>query len=105
MVHQPDKRQIVLRFNQKDIFDMTQDAVNRLADVRIEMDRIDNLHVVVLRRDFSQRVTDLLKTPAKAFTTVAGDQNGFFAVVQEWIAGSEFVLKLVVCQNPVTYPN
>lgn len=63
------------------------------------MDRIDNLHVVVLRRDFSQRVTDLLKTPAKAFATMAGDQNGFFAVVQEWIASSEFVLKLVVCQT------
>ena len=105
MVHQPDKRQIILRFNQNDIFDMAQDAVNRLADVRIEMDRIDNLHVVVLRRDFSQRVTDLFKTPAKAFATVAGDQNSFFAVVQEWIAGSEFVLKLVVCQDPVTYPN
>lgn len=77
MVHQPDKRQVVLRFNQQDVFNMAKDAVDRLADVRIEVDRIDNLYIDVLRRNFSQRVTDLLKTPAKAFATMACDQNGF----------------------------
>lgn len=77
MVHQPDKRHVVLRFNQKDIFDMARDPVNRLADVRVKVYWIDNLHIVILRGDFSQRVTDLLETPAKALATVASDQNGF----------------------------
>lgn len=97
MVHQPDKRQVVLRFNQQDVFNMAKDAVDRLADVRIEVDRIDNLYIDVLRRNFSQRVTDLLKTPAKAFATMACDQNGFFAVIQEWIAGCERFLQIAVC--------
>ena len=77
MIHKPDKRHVVLRLNQKDIFNMPQNAVDRLADVRVEMHRIDNLHIFVLRGDFSQRMTDLLETPAKAFTTMAGDKNGF----------------------------
>ena len=84
---------------------MAQDPVNRLADVRVKVYWIDNLHIVVLRGDFSQRVTDLLETPAKAFATVASNQNGFFAVVKERIAGSELFLKLAICQDAVTYPN
>ena len=83
---------------------MPQNAVDRLADVRVEMHRIDNLHIFVLRGDFSQRMTDLLETPAKAFTTMAGDKNGF-AVVQERVARSEFCLKFVVSQHTVTHPN
>ena len=105
MVHQPDKRHVVLRFNQQDVFDVAQDAVDRLADVRVKVYRIDNLHIVVLRGDFSQRVTDLLKAPTKAFATVASDQNGFFAVIQERIAGSEFFLQIAVCQHAIAYPN
>ncbi len=105
MVHQPDKWQIVLRLDQEHVFHVTQDTVDRFADVRVEVHRIDNLHILVLRGDFSQRVADLLKATAKAFAAVARHQNRFLAVVQERIARSKFCLKLAVSQHAVTHPN
>lgn len=69
------------------------------------MHRIDNLHILILRGDFSQRVADLLKATAKTFAAVSRHQNRFLAVVQERIARSEFCLKLAVSQHAVTHPN
>ena len=36
---------------------------------------------------------------------MACDQNGFFAVIQEWIAGCERFLQIAVCQDAIAYPN
>ena len=105
MVHQPDKWQIVLRLNQEHIFHVAEDTIDRFADVRVEVHRIDNLHILVLRGDFSQRVADLLKATAKTFAAVSRHQNRFLAVVQERIARSEFCLKFAVSQHAVTHPN
>ncbi|MNF03473.1 hypothetical protein D3C80_2028020 [compost metagenome] len=64
---------------------MAQNAVDRFADVRVEVDRINNLHITVLRGDLRQRVTDLLKPAPKTFAAMARHQNHFFVRREERI--------------------
>ncbi|MOA15596.1 hypothetical protein D3C78_1357620 [compost metagenome] len=64
---------------------MAQNAVDRLADVRVQVYWINDLHVAVLRGDFCQRVADLLKPTAKALAAMARHQNHFFASREERI--------------------
>src|SRR5690606_29124661 len=57
-----------------DALDAAQDPVDRLHDVRIEMDRVDDLHVAAPRQ-FAEGGTDLLKPSAETLATVAGGQD------------------------------
>lgn len=66
-IHQPDERQVILRFNQHHIVNMTKNTIHRLADIRIQVNRIDNLHLRVGMGYLGQRPADLFKTEPKAF--------------------------------------
>ena len=85
MIHQPDKRHVILRFNQDDVFNVTQNAINRFANVRIQVHRIDNLYVLISRSNFRQRVAYAFKTATEAFTTMTGHQYHLFIRAQERI--------------------
>lgn len=46
---------------------MTKNTIHRLADIRIQVNRIDNLHLRVGMGYLGQRTADLFKTEPKAF--------------------------------------
>ena len=62
------------------------------------------MYVRIVGGDLRQRMADLLKTTAKAFPTVPGDQNHLFAVGEEGIALSQFVAQGFIAQHPVAHP-
>ena len=64
MVHQPDERQIVLRVDKNHVINMTQNTIHRLADIRVQVDGIDNLHIGIIRGNVRQRVAEQLRTAA-----------------------------------------
>ena len=90
MIHQPDKRHVILRFNQDDVFNVPQNAINRFADVRIQVHRIDNLYVLIGRGNFRQRMTNVFKTTTEAFPTMTGHQYHLFIRAQEWVMLCQF---------------
>ncbi|MNV06866.1 hypothetical protein D3C71_972660 [compost metagenome] len=83
---------------------MAEDAVNRLADVRVEVDRIDDLDVRVLRGDFRQRMADLLKTTAKALAAVARHQNHLFARAEEGVTFRQLFAQRVAGHHAIAHP-
>ncbi len=74
-IHQPDERQVILRFNQHHIVNMTKNTIHRLADIRIQVNRIDNLHLRVGMGYLGQR--QICSKPSR-FPPVAGNQNHLY---------------------------
>ena len=68
------------------------------------MHRIDNLYVWVIGSDLCQRVADLLKTAAKAFPTMPGDQNHLLTVGEKRITLSQLVTQRFIAQYPIAHP-
>src|SRR5215472_2275933 len=85
-LHEADKRDIILRINQKYIGEGSQTASDRLLHVGIEVNGVDQVHVAA-QRDMAQRLTDLLKARAKILPAVTCDQDHLSPVLPILQAG------------------
>ncbi len=58
-------------------------SFNRFADVRIEMNRIDNLNIFTFA-EFEEGCADILKSGTKIFPSVSGYEDQPPSVIQNW---------------------
>jgi len=70
-----DERLIRQRWDKVDSLLTTQDAICRLLDVWVKMDRIDDLHIRIAPTDLSQGGADVFERLAKVLPTVGGDKD------------------------------
>ncbi|MNE36713.1 hypothetical protein D3C80_1305340 [compost metagenome] len=66
-----------------DVVDVGQQAVDRFAHVRVEVDRVDDVHIRELTRGLHQSLADALEAAPEVFAAVAGDQHHAALGVQE----------------------
>ncbi|MNM86025.1 hypothetical protein D3C81_981680 [compost metagenome] len=66
------------------IVDPGQQAVDRLAHVRVEVDRVHHVHIRELAGGLHQRLADAFEAIAKVFAAVAGHQHHAAAGVEEF---------------------
>ena len=74
MAHQVDERQVVQRVDQVDRRMRAEQARGHSADVRVQMHRIDDLHIPV-RRQLQQPLGDTIEAAGEILPPVAGDQD------------------------------
>jgi len=89
-VHQVDEGQVVLRFDQVDVWLVSEQAIDRFAHVGVEVHGVEDLYVRVFCCGVGQGMADALEASTKAFAAVTGDQDEFFAGVEE----AELLVKL-----------
>src|SRR6266513_6461047 len=73
--HELHERYVVERRDEADARMTAETLVHRAPHVRVEVHRVDDLHVVVRVREPPQRGADGGKSLAKAFAPVRGDKN------------------------------
>jgi hypothetical protein len=71
---EPHEAEIVLRLDEMHVGRAAERADHRCTYVRIQMDRIDDLHVATLR-EAHQRRADIAQAAAETLAPMAGDEN------------------------------
>ncbi|EKD97404.1 MAG: hypothetical protein ACD_23C00945G0004 [uncultured bacterium] len=74
-VHQVHKRQVIQRFDEVDVSNASQQAVDRLAHIGVKVYGVDDVHLRKCLGRGGQRLTDAFKPVAKTFAPVAGDKH------------------------------
>ena len=80
--HQMDERHVTLRLQQMHIRQTAQHAPHRRLYRGVEVNGVDDLHIVALR-DAMQRRADLVEPVAKAFAAMPGHQDQFFGRIEK----------------------
>src|SRR5436190_21743149 len=75
VLHQVHEREVVERLDQRHVGLCGEDRLYGLSYVRIQMDRINELHVWKLDGQIPDRQAQLAKRVAEAFASVRGDQH------------------------------
>ena len=80
--HQIDERHIIQRLQQMHVRQTAEDAPHRCLHRGVEVNRVDDLHIVALR-DAAQPGADLLEAMAEAFAAMPGHQDQLFGRIEE----------------------
>src|ERR1700683_4237395 len=74
--HEVDKRQVIERFNQQNIWVVAQSLIHSLPHIRIRMDWPNDLRIVTAGQ-FGNRLTNVYEPFTKALATMRGHNNEF----------------------------
>ena len=80
--HQPDEMLIVLRRHQVNVRLVRQHAIHRCLDLRIQVHRVDKLHIGVAQGKVGEGLADVAETIAEILPPMAGDQHHPPIVIQ-----------------------
>src|SRR5690606_36901955 len=87
--HQIHERQIVQWLNQIHVTEAAQQTIDWLTNIRVQVHRVNNIHIRKRLGSAIQSLTDSLEAAPKTLATVASDQNHPPLWLQKWELGRQ----------------
>ena len=75
VLHGINKRQVVQRRDQKNVIQSGQQLINRFLHIRVQMHRVDDIYIGILRSQLPDSLTDVQEPFAEILTAVAGNED------------------------------